>query len=167
MKMRKMKKKDFDQLEAKFYATVRPPVHKPLREVFGGWVVGLKNARLKVELLAKGHTMYGERSRMVGGTLDIALRVLKRASFVPPTDLIDKVVACPALNRVAYLLKSGLQVVDSLDGSLAVHIMRDPLLAENLVQGFITVRSAKRDIDYLARVLHNEGYEEKVMAHLG
>ncbi len=83
--------------------------------------------------------------------------------FTPPPEMIKRVVACRSTARVAYYLTNGLQVVDDMKKELAVHIMRDELLALNLVQRFITVRSAKKDVDYVKRVPHSGEWEDRVL----
>lgn len=159
--------REMDKLEDRFYATFKRPLCKPVHEVFKDWVVRIEQHSFTVEFVDHARHVYGIKPPQRFVVKNLATSLMKRMNFIPPSDMIDKVIACNTNHRVAYYLKSGLQVVDDTSGKLAVHIMRDPYLAENLVQGWITVASAKKDCDYIARIPHEDGYERKVMEIIG
>tara|TARA_B000000609_G_C24175438_1_gene353550 strand:+ start:1840 stop:2340 length:501 start_codon:yes stop_codon:yes gene_type:complete len=160
---RKMSNREMSKLEDRFYRTFKRPVCKPVQEVFTDWVVHIQGYSFNVEFLAKADRTHGLKPLGLKGSRSLAQSLIERMSFIPPVDLIERVIACESNHRVGYLLKSGVQVVDDTRGNLAVHVMQDPLLAESLVQGWITVKSAKRADEYLARIPHCEGYEAQVM----
>lgn len=163
----KKNKREMDKLEDRFYTTFKRPSCKPAHLVFKDWVVRIEDHAFKVEFVGHAKNTYGVKPQQIFTVKNLASSLMKRMNFLPPSEMIEKVIACRKNHRVAYYLKSGLQVVDDTSGKLAVHIMRDPLLAENLVQGWISVASAKKDIDYIARIPHEDGYERKVMGIIG
>lgn len=154
--------KDFALLESKFYANTPKPVAKSAWEVFATFTVGLRGRSIEIEFVEEGelHGLTPNGSRVTRREAQLFVSDLV---FTPPAEMIKKVVVCRPTSRVAYYLHNGLQVVDDMRQELAVHIMRDELLALNLVQRFITVRNAKRDCDYVARVPHKDLWKQKVM----
>ena len=152
---------DFARLERKFYSEVPLPSRtKSAWEVFATFTVGLRGRNIEIEFVEEGE-LYGLTLKPRGSRREAQLFVSDLV-FTPPAEMIKKVVACRSTARVAYYLTNGLQVVDDMNQKLAVHIMRDELLALNLVQRFITVRAAKRDVDYVARIPHSGEWELKV-----
>jgi hypothetical protein len=152
---------DFARLEYKFFAQNPQPIAKSSWEVFATFTVGLRGRDIAIEFVEEGE-LYGLTGGKPRGTRREAQSFISDLVFTPPAEMIKKVVAWRSTARVAYYLHNGLQVVDDMQQELAVHIMRDELLALNLVQRFITVRAAKKDADYVKRIPHSGEWELKV-----
>lgn len=161
MKRHPRTEEDFARLERKFFQQTPQPIAKSAWEVFTTFTVGLRGRNIEVEFVEEGvlHGLTGGKPR---GTRREAQSFVADLVFTPPPEMIKKVVVCHSTARVAYYLHNGLQVVDDMRQELAVHIMRDELLALNLVQRFITVRAAKKDVDYVTRIPHSGEWELKV-----
>ena len=153
---------DFARLERKFFSNTPKPVAQSAWEVFATFTVGLRGQNIEIEFVEEGE-LHGLTLGKPRATRREAQLFVSDLVFTPPAEMIKKVVVCRSTSRVAYYLHNGLQVVDDMKKELAVHIMRDELLALNLVQRFITVRAAKKDVDYVARVPHAIGWVQKVM----
>ena len=153
---------DFARLERKFFLQNPQPITKSAWEVFATFTVGLRGRDIEVEFVEEGE-LYGITGGKPRGTRREAQSFVADLVFTPPPEMIKRVVACKTTGRVAYYLHNGLQVVDDMMQQLAVHVMRDELMALNLVQRFITVRAAKRDVDYVARVPHRGEWESRVL----
>ena len=153
---------DFARLEYKFFSQTSQPVAKSAWEIFTTFTVGLRGRDIEVEFVEEGE-LHGFTPQAPRGTRREAQSFVADLVFTPPPEMIKKIVACRSTARVAYYLHNGLQVVDDMRQELAVHIMSDELLALNLVQRFITVRAAKRDVDYVARVPHRGEWEGRVL----
>lgn len=161
MRRRPKSEEEFALLERKFFSKNPQPVAQSAWEVFATFTVGLRGRNIEIEFVEEGE-LHGLTLREPRATRREAQLFVSDLVFTPPAEMIKRVVACQSTARVAYYLHSGLQVVDDMRQELAVHVMRDELLALNLVQRFITVRSAKRDVSYVKRIPHTGEWELKV-----
>lgn len=162
MKRHPKTEEDFARLERKFFQQTPQPIAKSAWEVFTTFTVGLRGRDVEVEFVEEG-VLHGLTFGKPRGSRREAQTFVSDLVFTPPAEMIKRVVACLSTARVAYYLHNGLQVVDDMNQELAVHVMRDELLALNLVQRFITVRAAKRDVDYVKRIPHRGEWESRVL----
>lgn len=152
---------DFARLEYKFFALNPQPIAQSAWEVFTTFTVGILGRDVEVEFvdmgnLEGGQPRGGERSR------EKVTNLVADLVYTPAPQMIKKIVLCLEAERVAYFLHNGLQVVDDLKATLAVHIMRDEQLALNLVQRISTVRATKREAGYVKTIRHRGDWKARV-----
>lgn len=163
-KRRPKSEEEFLRLEERFHAEVTKPKPMAAWQVWTTFAVGLRGRHIEVEFVDQRALINEDKPRAAIGTRQEAQALVTDLVFTPPPKMVRKLVACLPTGRVCYFLNNGVQVVDDMDRSLAVHIVKNKQLALDLVQQRITIKAAKERCGYLRRILHTGAWMDKVLS---
>ena len=121
---------------------------------------------IPITLVSQAAVMRGERAEDREGTGKVAAYLAKKATYKPLPGMAERGYYCHKNRRVAFVLNTGLIVVDDFGPKIAVHIVRCEALAKAMVRKEITIIEARKSPHHLSSIKHKEGYEHSVHKYL-
>lgn len=145
--------KEYASLEDRFYALLKKPAEAILMSTEFSYNVFLHNTE----------NFVNENSERVLSYIDMMKKKNNPKFFIPSDNLIRETHIG---HRIAFVLNNGTILIDDDGNKSAVHIVETKRAMLALVKRTHRVAEVRKWPGYIERILHNDGYTERVAEYL-